>query len=97
MSLFAFANSIASRRSLAESTVTAEYSEVIVRGVKKTTSPLLKGNQIYHNYVRSHMALDGGTPAEKAGIEVKGQDKWLTLIQNASTKMKERQYPRLTR
>jgi len=24
------------------------------------------------------------TPAEKAGITVKGEDKWLTLIQNAS-------------
>jgi len=60
--------------------------EKIVRGVKKADSPLLTGYQIYHNYVRPHMALDGQTPAEKAGIQVKGQDKWLTLIQNASKK-----------
>jgi hypothetical protein len=32
------------------------------------------------------MGLDGQTPADKAGIEVKGKDKWLTLIQNASRK-----------
>ena len=44
---------------------------------------------IYHNYIRPHMALDGKTPADKAGIEVKGKDKWLTLIQNASAKYKD--------
>ena len=37
-----------------------------------------------HNYVRPHMALDGKTPADMCGIEVKGNDKWKTLIQNAS-------------
>jgi hypothetical protein len=58
--------------------------EKIVRGVKKSDSPLLTGYQIYHNYVRPHMALDGKTPSDKAGIEVKGKDKWMTLIQNAS-------------
>ncbi len=30
------------------------------------------------------MSLDGMTPSEKAGIEVKGNNKWITLIQNAS-------------
>jgi hypothetical protein len=28
--------------------------------------------------------LDGLTPAEVAGIKVKGKNKWITLIQNAS-------------
>ena len=32
------------------------------------------------------MSLDGQTPADKAGIEVKGNNKWITLIQNASSK-----------
>jgi len=63
--------------------------EKIVRGVKRTDSPLLTGYQILHNYVRPHMALDGQTPAEKAGITVKGRDKWITLIQNASKKSAE--------
>jgi transposase-like protein len=58
--------------------------EKIVRGVKKDDSPLIKGLQIYHNYMRPHMGLNGETPAEKAGIKVEGQDKWLTLIQNAT-------------
>jgi hypothetical protein len=57
--------------------------EKIVRGVKKTDSPLLTGYQIYHNYMRPHMALKDKTPAEVAGIKVEGQDKWLTIIQNA--------------
>jgi hypothetical protein len=30
------------------------------------------------------MALDGKTPADACGVDVKGSDKWKTLIQNAS-------------
>jgi hypothetical protein len=30
----------------------------------KTDSPLLAGYQIYHNYVRPHVALENGTAAE---------------------------------
>jgi len=58
--------------------------EKVVRGVKKPDSPLIEGYQIYHNYVRPHMALDGQTPTDRAGIEIQGGDKWLTLIQAAS-------------
>ena len=58
--------------------------EKIVRDVKKQDNPLPTGYRIYHNYVRPHMALSGKTPSELAKIEVRGQDKWLTLIQNAS-------------
>jgi len=57
--------------------------EKIVRGIKNPNSPLLEGYQIYHNYIRPHMALKGKTPAEVAGIQVKGENKWLTIIQNA--------------
>jgi transposase-like protein len=58
--------------------------EKVVRGLKKNDSPLIDGYQIYHNYIRPHMGSDGLTPAEKCGIEIKGQNKWITLIQNAS-------------
>jgi transposase-like protein len=58
--------------------------EKVVRGVKKPNSPLVEGLQIYHNYIRPHMALQGRTPASVAGIEVLGQDKWQTIIQAAS-------------
>src|SRR5208282_4048279 len=57
--------------------------EKVMRSLKKPDTPILTGYQIYHNYIRRHMALDGQTPADKAGIEIKGEDKWLTLIQNA--------------
>jgi transposase-like protein len=60
--------------------------EKVVRGVKREDSPLISGLQIYHNYVRPHMALDGKTPAEVAGIKVQGENKWITLIQNARKK-----------
>jgi transposase-like protein len=60
--------------------------ERVMRTLEKPDSPILEGYQIYHNYVRPHMALKGKTPAEAAGIQVKGTDKWLTLIQNASKK-----------
>jgi hypothetical protein len=58
--------------------------ERVMRTLEKADTPILTGMQIFHNYVRPHMALKGKTPAEAAGIEVKGKDKWLTLIQNAS-------------
>ncbi len=57
--------------------------EKVMRGVKKMDSVIFDGSQIYHNYVRPHMALEGKTPAEKCVIEIKGKDKWKTLIQNA--------------
>jgi transposase-like protein len=60
--------------------------ERVMRTLEKSDTPILKGMQIFHNYVRPHMALDGKTPAEVAGITVEGQNKWLTLIQNASSK-----------
>ena len=58
--------------------------EKVMRGVKKDDSPIFDGYQIYHNYIRPHMALDGNTPSEMCGIKIEGNNKWLTLIQNAS-------------
>ena len=58
--------------------------EKVMRGLKKEGTPILKGYQIFHNYIRSHEGLDGKTPAEACGIKVEGKNKWKTLIQNAS-------------
>ncbi|MGA2625910.1 MAG: DDE-type integrase/transposase/recombinase [Candidatus Bathyarchaeia archaeon] len=58
--------------------------EKVFRGLKKSDTPILTGYQIFHNYVRPHEALNGKTPSEAAGIKVEGDNKWLTLIQNAS-------------
>lgn len=60
--------------------------EKVMRGLKKKSTPILKGYQIYHNYVRPHEGLNGKTPAEACGIKVEGDNKWITLIQNASKK-----------
>ena len=60
--------------------------EKIVRGIKVKDSVLINGYQMYHNYLRPHMGLNGQTPAEKCGIDIQGNNKWLTLIQNSSLK-----------
>ncbi|WP_428324448.1 IS6 family transposase [Nitrosopumilus sp.] len=58
--------------------------EKVMRGIKKMDSVMFDGYQIYHNYIRQHMSLNNQTPADKAGIKIKGNNKWITLIQNAS-------------
>ncbi len=60
--------------------------EKVMRGLERKDSPILAGYQLFHNYIRPHKALDYKTPAEAAGICVKGKDKWLTIIQNANRK-----------
>ena len=58
--------------------------EKTMRGLKNPDSPIVKGYQIFHNFVRPHEGLKGKTPAEAAGITVEGDDKWRTLIENAA-------------
>ena len=57
--------------------------EKVTRGLKKTDSPLISGYQIYYNYVHPYSALYGKTFSEMCGMEIKGENKWLTLIQNS--------------
>lgn len=57
--------------------------EKVMRGLKEKDTPILPGYQIFHNFMRPHEALKGKTPAEACGIEVVGENKWITLIQNA--------------
>jgi hypothetical protein len=56
-----------------------------MKGLKDepTARTIIDGFRIYYNFIRPHMALNGKTPAEACGIEVKGENKWVTLIQNA--------------
>ncbi len=64
--------------------------EKVMRSLKTTETPILKGYQIFHNFVRPHMGLENEiTPAEAAGIKVEGNNKWLTIIQNASRLKKQ--------
>ena len=60
--------------------------EKVMRGIKKADSVVFDGYQMYHNYLRPHMSLEGKTPSEACGIEIKGDNKWITLIQNASSR-----------
>jgi putative transposase len=57
--------------------------EKTMRGLKKGNTPILSGYQLFHNYIRPHEALKGKTPAEVAGIQIEGENKWKTLIENA--------------
>jgi hypothetical protein len=50
----------------------------------KKRTPILQGYQLYHNFIREQEALGNKTPAEACGIKVEGNNKWLTMIQNAS-------------
>lgn len=58
--------------------------EKVMRGIKKDDSVMFDGYQMFHNYLRPHMGLDGKTPSEACGIKIEGCNKWITLIQNAS-------------
>ncbi len=58
--------------------------EKVVRGIKKVDSVIIDGYQLYHNYVRPHMELKGKTPADMCRIIIEGNNKWKTIIQNAS-------------
>ena len=53
-----------------------------VRGINSENSPACRTFTRYH--IRPHGGIGGKTPAEAAGIEIRGRNKWLTLIQNAA-------------
>jgi transposase-like protein len=58
----------------------------VVRAWKKHKTPLAEGQRIQYNFVKPHMALEGQTPARKAGIEVKANNKWLNLLKKSISK-----------
>jgi transposase-like protein len=60
--------------------------EKVMRGLKIADTSVLTGCQIYHNFVRPHEGIGNVTPAEKCGIKIEGENKWKTLIENASVK-----------
>jgi putative transposase len=63
--------------------------EKVMRGLKTGGSPVLRGYQIFHNFIREHESLNGRTPAEASGIKVEGDNRWKTLIQNAVMSSRE--------
>jgi transposase-like protein len=57
----------------------------VQRGWKTMETPLAEGQRIHYNFVKPHMALDGQTPAERAGVGVQGENKWLSLMKASLT------------
>jgi epoxyqueuosine reductase QueG len=51
----------------------------IQRGWKTVKTPLAEGNRIQYNFVKPHMALEGKTPAQAAGIGARGWNELLRL------------------
>lgn len=50
----------------------------------ETSKDMFEGHRVYYNFVRPHMALDGKTPAEVAGLDLNlGDNKWLGLIEKS--------------
>jgi transposase-like protein/predicted nucleic acid-binding Zn finger protein len=62
--------------------------EKVTRGLKINDSPMIEGYKIYHNFFKPHMGLDNKTPADIAGIEIQGENKWKTVIENATMSRK---------
>jgi putative transposase len=52
----------------------------VQRGWKSDKSAIAEGQRIYYNFVKSHQALEGKTPVEKAGIATKGKNRWKNLM-----------------
>lgn len=57
----------------------------VQRGWKSYDSKIAEGQRIHYNFVKPHQALEGQTPAERAGLVVKGENKWLSLMKAALT------------
>lgn len=59
--------------------------EKVFRGLKKKDTPLIQGLKLWYNFSKEHGGLGGDvTPSEAALIKVDGDNKWKTIIQNAS-------------
>lgn len=62
---------------------TVRERDKVIRSYKgvKTAQTLVDGFNDYYNYIREHQALEGQTPAQKAGISLNlGQNKWMGLL-----------------
>ena len=64
---------------------TVRGRERVMRGMntKESAQKILEAMRIHYNYVREHSKL-GKTPAESCGVKIEGENKLLTLIQNAN-------------
>ncbi len=52
----------------------------VSRGWKSQKTPISEGQRIQYNFVKPHTALEGKTPAQIAGLDIKG---WKELLKAA--------------
>lgn len=70
---------------------TIREREKVMRDMKsdETAEELMNGLRTYYNFIRPHMSLEGRTPAEASGLDLKlGENKWLSLIKKAGKRSK---------
>jgi transposase-like protein len=53
----------------------------VQRGWKSKKSHIAEGQRIHYNFVKPHMALEGNTPAQNAGLQIRG---WKNLLELAT-------------
>lgn len=64
---------------------TIREREKVMRGLDNEKTAFVEGFQNYYNFLRPHMSLEGKTPAEVAGIDLKLEgNRWESLIRKAS-------------
>jgi transposase-like protein len=65
----------------------------VMRGLDtdETAQRMMDAHRIYYNYLRPHQALDGKTPAERAGVDLQLEgNKWEELIKKAKNNQRGR-------
>ena len=70
---------------------TVREREKVMRGMDhdESAQALLDGNRVFYNFIRPHMALQGRTPAQAAGLELAlGQNRWESLVNQAHIALK---------
>jgi transposase-like protein len=56
----------------------------VQRGWKSLDTPIAEGQRIHYNFVKPHSALEGQTPAQRAGLTMMGKNKWLEMLKASS-------------
>lgn len=55
----------------------------VQRGWKSMQTLIAEGQRIHYNFVKPHMALEGHTPAQVAGVGIASKNKWMELLGEA--------------
>jgi len=56
----------------------------VQRGWKTSKTALAEGNRIQYNFIKPHLALEGRTPAQQAGLSIDERNKWLELLKRSA-------------